>query len=203
MALGLCLAAMAPNSFNQSLSNCALVEVHVELIDQLFNSIDPSPFHTRDMDPAADAFIVSSAKALPRDAPLALAIHLDRPPADPAKLRQVGPAIQTHFAVQAEAARWRLKELLRRGRISLLIGLSFLSVSIGLSEVSNHWLSSASLAQVLHQSMLIGGWVAMWRPMEIFLYDWWPLAAQIRLFRRLAAMQVHIVGPPAAEGPAP
>ena len=99
MALGLCLAAVAPNSFNQPLSNCALVEVHVELIVQLFNSIDPSPFHTRDMDPAADAFIVSSAKAMPRDAPLALAIHLDRPPADPAKLRQVGSAIQTHFAV--------------------------------------------------------------------------------------------------------
>jgi len=79
MAYGLCLAIMAPNSFHQPLASQALVEVHVELIDQLFNSIDPSPFHTRDMDPADDAFIVSSAQALPRDAPLALAIHLDRP----------------------------------------------------------------------------------------------------------------------------
>jgi hypothetical protein len=49
------------------------------------------------------------------------------------------------------------------------------------------------MAQVLHQSVLIGGWVAMWRPMEIFLYDWWPIAARIRLLDRLATMQVHLV----------
>lgn len=129
---------MPSNRFHRPLSSCALVEVHVELIDQLFNSIDPS--------------------------------------------------------------RWQLKELLRRGRISLLIGLTFLSLSIGLGEISNHWLSSTSMAQVLHQSVLIGGWVAMWRPMEIFLYDWWPLAAQIRLLKRLAVMQVHIVDPSPADG---
>ena len=70
----------------------------MELIDQLFNSIAPSPFHTHDMDPAADAYIVNSAKALPKDVPLALIIDLDRPPTDEAKLGQVGRAIQTHFA---------------------------------------------------------------------------------------------------------
>jgi hypothetical protein len=167
----------------------------VELIDQLFNSIDPSPFHTRDMDPAADAYIVNSAKALSKDVSLALIIHLDRPPTDEAKLGQVGRAIQTHFAAQAATTRLQLKELFARGRISLLIGLSVLSLSIGLGKASGNWLSGASVAQILHQSVLIGGWVAMWRPMEIFLYDWWPIAAHIRLLDRLATMQVHIVAP--------
>jgi len=32
----------------------------------------------------------------------------------------------------------------------------------------------------------------MWRPMEIFLYDWWPIRAEGRLFGRLAAMPVRI-----------
>lgn len=165
----------------------------MELIDQLFNSIDPSPFHTRDMDPGADEYIMDSSKALAKDVPLALIIHLDRPPTDGAKLGQVGRAIQTHFAAQTATTRLQLKELFGRGRISLLIGLSVLSLSIGLGEVSNTWLSGASMAQILHQSVLIGGWVAMWRPMEIFLYDWWPIAARIRLLDRLATMQVHIV----------
>lgn len=167
----------------------------MELIDQLFNSIDPSPFHARDMDPCADEYIVDSSKTLPKDVPLALIIHLDRPPTDEAKLGQVGQAIQTHFAAQAATTRLQLKDLFGRGRISLLIGLSFLSLSIGLGEVSNNWLSGASMAQILHQSVLIGGWVAMWRPMEIFLYDWWPIAAHIRLLDRLATIQVHIVAP--------
>jgi len=184
---------MPPHSRYHHLSSTASIEVHVELIDQLFNSIDPSPFHTRDMDPGADEYIVNSSKALANNVPLALIIHLDRPPTDEAKLGQVGRAIQTHFSAQAATTRLQLRELFGRGRISLLIGLSVLSLSIGLGEASGTWLSGASVAQVLHQSVLIGGWVAMWRPMEIFLYDWWPITARIRLLDRLATMQVHIV----------
>jgi hypothetical protein len=197
---GLCLA-FAPPSPPQP-SSTVSIEVHVELIDQLFNSIDPSPFHTRDMDLDADAYIVNSAKALAKDVPLALIIHLDRPPPDKAKLGQVGRAIQTHFAAQATTTRLQLRELFGRGRISLLIGLSVLSLSIGLGEASGTWLSGASMAQVLHQSVLIGGWVAMWRPMEIFLYDWWPITARIRLLERLATMQVQIVALQRAVAPA-
>ena len=129
---------MPPHSCHQQPSNTASIEVHVELIDQLFNSIDPSPFHTRDMDPAADAYIVNSAKALSKDVSLALIIHLDRPPTDEAKLGQVGRAIQTHFAAQAATTRLQLKELFARGRISLLIGLSVLSLSIGLGKARDH-----------------------------------------------------------------
>ena len=44
----------------------------------------------------------------------------------------------------------------------------------------------------LRESLLIGGWVAMWRPLEVFLYDWWPIRAEARLYDRLAAMPVRI-----------
>ena len=40
--------------------------------------------------------------------------------------------------------------------------------------------------------LLIGGWVAMWRPMEIFLYDWWPIRADAMLADRLSVMPVRI-----------
>jgi hypothetical protein len=45
---------------------------------------------------------------------------------------------------------------------------------------------------VLRESLLVGGWVAMWRPIEIFLYDWWPVRAEARRYDRLAAMPVEI-----------
>ena len=44
----------------------------------------------------------------------------------------------------------------------------------------------------MRESLLIGGWVAMWRPLEVFLYDWWPIRAEARLFDRLSAMPVRI-----------
>jgi hypothetical protein len=45
---------------------------------------------------------------------------------------------------------------------------------------------------VIREGFLIGGWVAMWRPLEVFLYDWWPIRAEARLFDRLSRMPVRI-----------
>jgi hypothetical protein len=40
---------------------------------------------------------------------------------------------------------------------------------------------------------VIGAWVALWRPLEIFLYDWWPIRAEARLFDRLGSMDVQVL----------
>jgi hypothetical protein len=88
--------------------------------------------------------------------------------------------------------------LFRNGRISLLIGLGALTALIALAELLTRWLSDAGIGSVLHESLLIGGWVAMWRPLEVFLYDWWPIRADVRLFDRLAAIPVHLSYSPGA-----
>jgi hypothetical protein len=77
--------------------------------------------------------------------------------------------------------------------MNLLIGLAFLAGSLLLGDVVANALDERRLGQVLRESLLIGGWVAMWRPMAIFLYDWWPIRAETRLFNRLSTMPVRIV----------
>ena len=57
---------------------CAVIEIHLGELKQLFDAIDPSPFRDRDLDPKAEEFIVGWAKDLPRDAQLALVVNLDR-----------------------------------------------------------------------------------------------------------------------------
>ena len=59
-------------------TQCQVIEVRVAELRQLFNAIDPSPFRERDLDPRAEEFIVEWARDLPRDARLALLVHLDR-----------------------------------------------------------------------------------------------------------------------------
>lgn len=169
------------------------IEVHVACIDQLFNSIDPSPFLARDVDPVAHEYIVDSSKALPKDAQLRLLVHLDQAPGDQTQLTLVDKAIRTHFEAHARITRLQLAELFRRGRTSLMIGLSFLTLSMVFVEFSKSAIPAGNMTAILRESLLIGGWVAMWRPMEIFLYDWWPVMARIRNFDRLANMPVRIV----------
>jgi hypothetical protein len=171
---------------------CEVIEVHVAELRRLFNSIDPSPFRERDLDPDAEEFIVGWAGELPADAPLALVVHVDRPPAHPEEPLMLRETIREFFSRRAEASRRRLRQLFRRGRTSLLIGVTFLAASLLLGDVVATVLSERRLASVVRESLLIGGWVAMWGPMEIFLYDWWPIRAEAELADRLSVMPVRM-----------
>ena len=169
-----------------------IIEVRVPELRRLFNSMDPAPFRSRDLDPSAEEFIVSAGKELPRDAVLGLLVHLERPAGLPNEAEVLREALHQFFGAQATLTRRRLKELFRRGRISLLIGLAFLGAAIGAHELIESWTHPSGFMTVLRESLVIGGWVAMWRPIEVFLYDWWPIRAEARLYDRLAAMPVAI-----------
>lgn len=173
-------------------AKCAVIEVQVAELKQLFNSIDPSPFRNRDLDPKAEEFIVGWAKDLPHDVRLALVIDLDRPAGLPDEAAVLRDAIHEFFSQRAQTYRRRLRELFRVGRTSLAVGLVALAAAIALGDFLAVLMKGSRLAEILRESLVIGGWVSMWRPLEIFLYDWWPIRNEARLSDRLAAMPVRI-----------
>lgn len=169
------------------------IEVHVDELKQLFNSMDPTPFRQRDLDPRAEEFIAGWASELHADLPLSLLVHVDREAAAADEVAVLQVAVREFFKQRAAVTRRRLRQLLRVGRTSLLIGVAAVAVSIALGDLIGKLVSDDRLGGVLRESLLIGGWVAMWRPLEVFLYDWWPIRAEARLFDRLSEMQVQVV----------
>jgi len=171
---------------------CSVIEVHVGELKQLFDAIDPSPFRDRDLDPKAEEFIVGWAKDLPRDAILALIVDLDREAGLPDEAAVLRDAIHEFFRHRAATYRQRLRELFRVGRTSLMIGLIALAAAIALGDFLATLLKGSRIGEILRESLTIGGWVSMWRPLEVFLYDWWPIRNEAILSDRLAAMPVRI-----------
>jgi hypothetical protein len=169
-----------------------VIEVRVRDLSELFHSMDPSPFHERALDDKVEEYIVSSAKELHPKRPPILVVHVETDATEEAKhlLRE---AVRIHFARNALLERRALRELLGRGRKSLAIALPVLAAALIGGELASQALGLRPLAQVIRESSVIGGWVAMWRPMEVFLYDWWPIRDRRRLYDRLSAMEVRIV----------
>ncbi len=166
------------------------IAVRLRELSQLFNLMDPSPFVERDLDAGAEEFIVGWARELPPHRELELVIHLATPPS-PERAAGTEEAVRHYFANRAEVKQRELRLMLRRGRASLLIGLLFLAGCFGLSELGDRtlpggWRDFTSLG------LQIVGWVAMWRPLEIYLYDWWPIRNDMSLLRRLARMKVNL-----------
>jgi hypothetical protein len=171
---------------------CVIIEVQATELRHLFNSIDPTPFRDRDLDPNVDEFIVDWAREAPTTKPLALLVRIAGPPRESDAALIVREAAHRHFARRATTARARLRHLFRQGRISLLIGLAVLTALTSIAQLIGQQPGPTGLVQALHESLLIGGWVAMWRPLEVFLYDWWPIRAEGKLFDRLARMPVRL-----------
>lgn len=169
------------------------IKLKLRELAQLFNSMDPSPFHDRDLDADAEEFIMSWAREAPHGEAVELTLHLETIP-PPGRASEVEDAIRNYFGTRAEMKQREFRQLMKRGRMSLLVGLLFLAACLCVSELFAT-LGQGALANILKESLTIGGWVAMWRPLEIYLYDWWPLRAEYRMLERLARMHVRIVLP--------
>ncbi|MEO6245114.1 MAG: hypothetical protein ABIQ12_06735 [Opitutaceae bacterium] len=162
---------------------------------QLFNSMDPSPFHERDLDADAEEFIVGWASELSSRRELELTIHLATPVPD-ARGAAVQDAVRHYFAQRAEMKQREFRHLMRRGRTSLGVGLLFLVGCLTASELLGT-LGHSTLSSIAKEGLTIIGWVAMWLPLQIYLYDWWPLRDERRVLERLARMSVKVVTPAA------
>ena len=168
--------------------NCFLVELKLKNLSQIYNSFDPSPFHERDLDDAAAQYIEEAMKELATHKQVKLVIH-EREAASDIERAQLVDAIHHYFSYRARAVRLELRDLLRFGRSSLLVGLVFLAFCFQIRALLTEDLGM--FAEIAGEGLMIIGWVMLWLPLEIFLYGWWPLLGRIRLYQRLEIIPVE------------
>lgn len=182
---------MAQRKTGNSGANAGLIELRVDHLDALFDAYDPMPAPSRDLAPQAEDFIVGWARELPSETAFRILVHTHAAEAASSTALHAEQAFQRHFNYRAEKVGGDIAELLRIGRVSLLIGLAVLALCYAGGRALMA-VAPPDLALFGRESLLILGWVANWRPIEIFLYDWWPLARRRALLKRLAAAPVEI-----------
>jgi len=170
----------------------AAIELRVDEISQLFDTLDPFPFRERDLDEDAEAYFVGWARELPKDRPIRIIVHIPIAEATTENALELGTALKHYFDYRAGAVVLDLNELFRIGRRSIAIGMCALAVCIAIGRMIAGQLGAGYLARFVEEGLIILGWVANWKPIEIFLYDWWPLVRQRNLYRRLAAATVEL-----------
>ncbi|MBM3599088.1 MAG: hypothetical protein FJX35_12780 [Alphaproteobacteria bacterium] len=172
-------------------SGVHLIEIQLNSLAQMFNSMDPSPFHDKDLDADAEEYIVSSARELRLADAIKLVLYLPRDHSAQPAGSDIERAIHNYFAYREDAAWRELRFNLRQGRTALLVGLCFLAACLAARQLISAFVHVPP-AELIAESLLIIGWVAMWRPLEIFLYEWWPIRNRARLYGKLASMPVEV-----------
>jgi hypothetical protein len=168
------------------------IEVRIEEISQLFHSLDPFPFRERDLDQEAEEFIVGWARELSFDQQIKIVVHLPEAQASTPEAREIGGSHHAIFRISRPDDHARPARALSRRLASPGIGVTVLSFSIIVGQTLAANLAPRPISRVIEESLLIFGWVANWRPIEIFLYEWWPIVRRRNLYRRLSAARVKL-----------
>ncbi len=166
------------------------IELRVDEIAQLFHTLDPFPFRERDIDREAEEFIVGWARELPADQPIRIIVHFPESDIQRKAAQDLAEAFRRYFSYRATVVQRDLTELFRIGRRSLGIGVVVLIACFAIAHLASGFVERP-LSRMIEESFLILGWVANWRPLEIFLYDWWPIARRRDLYRRLSGALVE------------
>jgi len=168
------------------------IAIRLRTISQLFNSFDPSPFHEKDLDRDAEEFIVGWVRELPRGAPFRITVYLPADEAGRPEAAHIRDALAYYFDYRARMIERDLRELFRIGRRSLAIGIVVLIACLLASQLIAPLVRNPTTSRIIEESFILVGWVANWRPIEIYLYDWWPLRRRAQLYRRIAEAPVMV-----------
>jgi hypothetical protein len=174
------------------MTEAATLEVHIDTENQLFNSMDPAPFRRRELDPALVDYIIAFGEKAPASADLELSIQLTTAPPGVDIEAVITEAVCENFRRRAADSRRALRRLFHDGRISLVIGIAFVGLAVLIGEWLGAYLAISHYAQVIVDTFVIGSWVALWHPVNIFLFEWWPILRQAQLYDRLSTMRVRV-----------
>ncbi|WP_027469791.1 hypothetical protein [Deefgea rivuli] len=174
------------------MSNTETIELCINSIEQLFNSLDPAPFRERELDRNAERYILSASQKMPSQSNIELLIYL--PPNQIAQTQNqpLELAIRHHFQLRAQEQVGDIEELRRLGHKGLLFGFMIMLLCTLLSITLMNSFPSSGFIGTLEQSLIIFGWVALWRPIEILLYDRWPLVRRHKLLQKLCNLNITI-----------
>lgn len=167
------------------------IDVRIKNALQLFDSRDPAPFRERDLDDDFVEYVLASAQSFSSRSKFKIVIHLTEPRenADADKIGDLKMAIRSFFAYEALLQKMHLKRQMKNTHGFLAVGLVLLLLCLVGAELASH-APLPFVKSVVREGLLIGGWVALWRPLDSLLYDWWPLSAKIRYYKNLAVSQV-------------
>ena len=139
----------------------------------------------------AEEFIVEEAEALPPKVPININVLLTL--SEIKHKDDIAPAIRRHFCYRKEQSQKEYKRIFQYGWRILFIALGLLAVIFSITEIAFYYMPDNKPLLFIHESFIILSWVALWRPLELLLYEWYPVKTDINLYSRLENSNVQVI----------
>jgi hypothetical protein len=169
-----------------------LIELELHSMMQIFNTFDPAPFHEKELDEDAEVYIYNIVGEFPLKKPLEIVIYVPPFEFNRETERTLKEAIKNHFLYKKVLTEIDLRRLLQRGRRNMTIAVIFLFLCLLMIRFLSTF-ESGLLKTMFSEGLTIIGWVAMWEPINVFLYGWWPIVQKRNIYRKILDTDVSVL----------
>ncbi|MBO9667587.1 MAG: hypothetical protein J7501_12330, partial [Bdellovibrio sp.] len=168
-----------------------IIEVRVNDVQQLFDYRDPAPFRIRDLDENFSRYLESYLDEISPGQPIKLKIYITKPSEQPSS-GELRESIHGFFEYRIQTKRAELSKNRRMAEIFLGIGLAITCLCLALAQ-GLRYVEPGIIGTTVREGIVIFGWVALWRPLELLLFEWYPIYDRIRIYRRLVSAEIEII----------
>jgi hypothetical protein len=184
-----------PKSVYRIENGTIVIELVLRNVMQLFNSLDPSPFHEKELDPDAEEYIFNAVVDQPKKVPVKMTIYLPKEAITDTTRSSIILGIHNHFTYKASVSDRELRRLFERGRIVLIIAMGFLFGTLFARQILATFEQTLPI-RMAQEGLLILGWVTLWEPAYIFIYGWWPIVQKRKIYKKITTMEIEVLPAP-------
>ena len=171
------------------------ITLHLDDIQDLFSDPEPgSDRYVSGMD-----YLYSEVRIYPRHEKFKVTIELPQEKITEGLLERTRAKMKRYCQFKVEQSHKELIALHHQGVATLWTGLLVAVICLVLAfaftlmaQSGINKILEAVLQVVATLFVLSAGWVALWEPSEIFLYDWWPFRQDMRIYNKIADADIVI-----------
>lgn len=169
--------------------------LHIDRLDALFQETAFTADRPHlDPGPALDHLVSRAETDLRHVAPgTAVRVHLYSEPVTAERQATATVAVEAYCRRRAAESRATVRAIRRSGRRAFVLAMGLMTLTMSVSLALTHFEPLAEpYNELISDAFVIAGWVLLWRPLELLIYEWIPPWREARDFERLAELPIEL-----------
>ena len=173
--------------------NATVETLYLADLNELFRAPEPDPFGGRAESESGMSRLLAAMRVRPRRA-VRVKFVIPASQITPDLESRCRAAVQAYCALRIGQLKLQNASLWREGWATLARGILFLAACmIGSKIFAEPQYLPGFLGRFLDEGFIIAGWVALWYPLDVLLYQHWPVNRDRGIYESLEKMAMEFV----------
>lgn len=169
-----------------------VIEMALDEPFDIYDDKDPSPLKMRDFSKSVQEYIIEGVLVIPKNKKIRIDFYFYKFNITQEEILLLEKSYKAFFAYEIRLKHYEMKQKLKQGFRSMLSGLLFLFCCMHISRT--FFLSDSTLlSSFAAEGLNVLGWVSLWNPVQVFLYELWPISQKRKLLERSLRAQTKFL----------